>query len=82
MQYCYWMQIIVHRPLQAEHAIQFHTVTAGMYWSVACCQNNSTVNCSQHKGKPVIEDPTDQGQWDTAILFFVYIANWFTVAIS
>jgi len=78
MQYCYWMQSIVDRPSQVEHVIQFYTVTAGMYWSLACCQNNGTVYCSQHKGKFVIEDPTGQGhcQWDTAILFFVYIANW------
>ena len=78
MQYCYWMQSIVHQPLQVEHIIQFYTVTAGMYWSLACCQNNGTVYCSQHKGKLVTEDPTDQGhcQWDTAILFVFYIANW------
>ena len=78
MQYCYWMQSIVHQPLQVEHIIQFYTVTAGMYWSLACCHNNGTVYCSRHKGKLVIKDATDQGhcQWDTAILFFVYIANW------
>jgi len=76
MQYYYWMQSIVHQSLQVEHVIQFYTITADMYCSLACCQNK---HCSQHKGKLVIEDPTDQGhsQWDTAILFFVYIANWF-----
>ena len=54
MQYCYWMQSIVQLPLQVEQIIQFYTVTAGMYWSLACCQNSLLFT---HKGKLVIEDP-------------------------
>jgi len=38
MQYYYWMQSIVNQPLQVEHVIQFYTVTADMYCSLACCQ--------------------------------------------
>jgi len=69
------MQNIVHRPLQVERVTQFCTVTAGMYWSLACCQfNNGTVYCSQHKGK------FDSGTQPFCSLFILLTG--FTVAIS
>ena len=85
MQYCYWMQSIVHQPLQVEHVIQFYTVTADMYCSLACSQNKGSYSLlftAQGKLRLVIEDPTDQGhcQWEFGSLFTLLTG--FTVAIS